>query len=85
MRKLYKDLDIVTDIKNKKLEWTVHVESMDQGRRVKKIFQSKPKGSRTGRPKLRWLKDEEKDLWQMKIKRWYQKAVDREELASIIT
>jgi plasmid rolling circle replication initiator protein Rep len=57
---------------------------MDLGRRVKKIFQSKPKGSIMRRPKLRWLKDEGKDLWQMKIKRWRQKAVDREELASII-
>ena len=33
---------------------------------------------------MRWLQDEEKDLWQMKIKRWRQKAVDRKELASII-
>jgi len=57
---------------------------MDLGRSVKKIFQSKPKGNRMGRPKLRWLKDEGKDLWQMKIKRWRQKTVDREELASII-
>jgi hypothetical protein len=84
LRELYKDIDLVADIKNKKLEWTVHVESMDQGRRVKKIFQSKPKGSRTGRLKLKWLKDEEKDLQQMNIKRWSQRAVDREEFASII-
>jgi hypothetical protein len=57
---------------------------MDQGRRFKNIFQSKAKGSRTGRPKMRWLKDEEKDLWQIKIKRWRQKAADRKELASVI-
>jgi hypothetical protein len=56
---------------------------MDQGKRVKKIFQSKPKGSRTGRPKLRWLKDE-KELRQMKIKKWRRKAVDGEEFISKI-
>ena len=37
-----------------------------------------------GRPRLRWLEDVEKDLWEMKVKRWLQKAVDREEWASII-
>jgi hypothetical protein len=57
---------------------------MDQGTRIKKIFQSKPNGSRTGRPKMRWLKDEEKDLRKMKIKRWRRKAIGREKMASII-
>jgi len=27
---------------------------------------------------LRWLEDVERDLWKMKVKRWRQKAVDRE-------
>jgi hypothetical protein len=31
-----------------------------------------------GRPRLRWLKSIEKYLWEMKVKRWRQKAVDRE-------
>jgi hypothetical protein len=57
---------------------------MDQGTRIKNIFQSKPNGSRMGRPKLRWLKDEEQDLRQMKIKIWHQKVIGREETASII-
>jgi hypothetical protein len=36
---------------------------MDQGRRVKKIFESKPQGSRIrGRPSLKWLEDVEKVL-----------------------
>ena len=33
---------------------------------------------------MRWLEDVEKDLREMKVKRWRQKAVDREEWASII-
>jgi hypothetical protein len=29
---LYKDLDIVADIKNNRLEWTEHMVRMDKGR-----------------------------------------------------
>jgi len=36
-RELYKDLDIVADIRRKRLEWTGHVVRMDQGRTVKNI------------------------------------------------
>ena len=58
---------------------------MDQGWTVKKIFESKPEGSRRrGRPRLRWLEDAEKDLREMKVKTWRQKIVDREEWASVI-
>jgi hypothetical protein len=54
---------------------------MNQGRRIKKIFESEPEGSRRrgGRPSLRWLEDVEKVQWEIKVKRWRQKAVDREE------
>ena len=53
---------------------------MKQGRTVKKIFESKPEGGRRSRkPKLRWLEDVEKDLCEMKVKRWQEKAVDRKE------
>jgi hypothetical protein len=55
LRQLYKDSDIVADLK-KKLKWIRHVVRMDQRRRVKKISESKPEGSRKrGRPRLRWL------------------------------
>jgi len=44
---------------------------MDQGRTIKKIMESKPEGSRRrGRPRMRWLEDVEKDMWEMKVKRW---------------
>jgi hypothetical protein len=42
LRKLYKDLHIVADIKKKRLEWIGRVVRTDQGRTVKKIFESKP-------------------------------------------
>jgi hypothetical protein len=58
---------------------------MNQRRTVKKIFESKPGGSRRrARPRLRWLEDTEKVLREMKIKWWPQKTVDREEWASVI-
>ena len=58
---------------------------MHPGRRVKKIFESKPKGSRRrGRPRLRWTEDVEKGLREMKVRRWRQKVVDREEWTSVI-
>ena len=67
LRELYKDLDIVADIKKKRLEWIGQVLRMDQGTTVK-IFESKLEGSRRGRPRLRWLQDAEKDLQEMKVK-----------------
>jgi hypothetical protein len=38
LRELYKDLDIVANIKQKRLEWFGHVVRMDHGTTVKKIF-----------------------------------------------
>jgi hypothetical protein len=85
MREIYKDLDTVVDIKKKTLEWIVYVARMDRGRTVKKVFESKREGNRRrGRHKRRRLKDVEKDLREMMIKRWRQMAVDREEWASEI-
>jgi DNA-binding PadR family transcriptional regulator len=63
------------------LEWTGHVVRTDQGRRVKKIFENKPEGSRR---RLRWLEDVERELWDTKGKKQLQKAVDREVWASDI-
>ena len=42
LRELCKDLDIVAGIRNKRLEWIGYVVRMDEGRTVKKIFESKP-------------------------------------------
>jgi hypothetical protein len=46
LQELYKDLDIVTDIKRKGMEWIRHLERMDRGRVVLKIFKSKPDGKK---------------------------------------
>ena len=33
---------------------------------------------------MRWLEDVEKDLQEMKVRKWRQKAVDRDERTSVI-
>ena len=82
---LQKDPNIVEDTEKKKLEWVGHVVRMDQGRTIKKIFEIKPEGSiRRGRARLRWLEDVEKDLQEVKVKRWREKTVNSEEWVSII-
>jgi hypothetical protein len=51
----------------------------------KDIFESKPVGSiRRGRPRVRWLEGVERHLREMKVKRWRQKVVDREDWATVI-
>ena len=53
LRELYRNLDLVANIKRKRLERIGHVVRMDQERIYKKIFESKPEGSRRrGRPRL---------------------------------
>jgi hypothetical protein len=42
LRELYKELDIIADIKKERLERIGHVVRMDQRRTVKKIFEIKP-------------------------------------------
>jgi len=37
-----------------------HIVRMDQGRTLHEIFESKPEGSRRGRPRLRWMEDVER-------------------------
>jgi hypothetical protein len=40
---------------------------MDQGRIVKKLFESKTEGSRRGRTRWRWLQAVGKDLQELKV------------------
>ena len=58
LRELYKYLDMTSDIKKNRLEWVGHVVRLDQVRRVKKIIESKPEGSKEG-------EDLDDDGWKM--------------------
>jgi NADH:ubiquinone oxidoreductase subunit F (NADH-binding) len=52
LQELYKDSDIVADIKKESLKWTRHLDRMDHGRVVKNILESKLQGRGTKRPRL---------------------------------
>jgi hypothetical protein len=54
------------------LKWVGHLEKSEHRRVVKEIFETKSEGRirRMGRPKLRWLKNVERELREMKVKRW---------------
>jgi hypothetical protein len=82
---LNKELHTVADIKKRRLEWIGHVVRMKHGRTVKKIFEGKLEGRRRiERPRMRWLEAVEKDLWEIKVKRWWQKVANRAKWASVI-
>jgi hypothetical protein len=70
-------------MKKKRLDWIGHGVRMDEGRTDKNIFDSKPDGSKkSGRPRLRWPEDVERELREMKVERGRQKEFGREEWAS---
>ena len=46
LQELYKDVDVVGDIKKKRLEWIRHLLRLDHGRLVKEIFEIKLEGRR---------------------------------------
>jgi hypothetical protein len=50
---------------------------MDQGSTVQKMFESEPREAEE-------REDVEKELQDMRVKRWQQKAVDRKEWVSVI-
>lgn len=65
---LYKGLE-TADIQKKRLKRIAHLVRMNHGRVVKRIHEKKREGRRTvGRPRLRWLDDDGKDLQDIKVK-----------------
>ena len=79
LEQLFKKPTIVTDIKARRLRWLGHVQRMAADRVPKKVLHAKPDGSRSvGRPRLRWMDDVETDLRLLGIRRWREKALDRD-------
>lgn len=78
---IFKYLDIIVDIKKKRLECFGNMIRTDQRRTIKKIFEIIPEGSRrNGKPRLKCLQN----VREMSFKGWRKKAVDRVEWASVI-
>jgi hypothetical protein len=84
LQNIYKDTNIISDIKTGRLEWLDHVVRMEDFRLPKKILNDKlDKKRKIGRPKLRWFDDVQTDIRTLGIKRWMCKAQDRLEWARI--
>jgi hypothetical protein len=82
---MFNDPNIITYIKVKRLEWAGHMMRMNDERTLKKIFNTKPDGTRSvGRPKLRWEDGVDPDMRILKVKNWKKVALDRDEWAKLL-
>jgi hypothetical protein len=85
--KLFNEPDIIGYIKVKRFEWAGHLIRTSEKRTIKKMFNTKPEGTRKlGRPKLRW---EEcvcvcQDIRILGVKNWRSVALNREEWRIIL-
>ena len=85
VRQLYRELDIVTEIKKGRLRQLGHVERMSEERVVKRLYQNTPKGSRSvGRPRLRWMDDVREDLRRMGVTKWRIRAHRRDDWKMVV-
>jgi hypothetical protein len=71
LSELVKNADIVRLIKSRRIAWLDHVMQMDEKRTPKRILEWKPIGRRIrGRPRKRWIEDNEDDIQIMGIRGW---------------
>jgi hypothetical protein len=69
----------------KRLEWAGHLIHTSENRTIKKIFNTKPEGTRkVGRPKLRWEEYVCEDIRILGVKNWRSVALNREEWRIIL-
>jgi hypothetical protein len=82
---LFNDSNIVNYIKVKKLAWAGHLIRMGNERTLKKVFNTKPEGTRSvGRPKLRWENGVVQDTRILGVNSWEKEALDRDEWAKLL-
>ena len=56
LHSLYRSLNIVREIKSRRLRWAGHVARMEEGRSAFKILTGEPTGKKPlGRPRRRWV------------------------------
>jgi hypothetical protein len=79
--RLYNDLNIVEDIKIKRLGWAGHIIRMEEGRIPKKVLNRKFHNTRpVGRPRIRWEDAVQKDALQiLGTREWRRRAENRDE------
>ena len=68
---LFGDFDILSFVTIRQCIWTGHVNTMDNKRKVSRVFNNNLQGCRLrGRPKIRWWNCVEADINRCKIKNW---------------
>ncbi|XP_054277909.1 uncharacterized protein LOC128996544 [Macrosteles quadrilineatus] len=66
LRELYRDPDIVAEVRSRRLRWAGHVLRKEEGSLVRNALNNNPEGRRPpGRPKLRWRDQVRRDLRRM--------------------
>ena len=84
LQNIYKDTNIISDIKTRRLEWLGHVVRMEDLRLPKKILNTKlDKKRKIDRPKLRRFDGVQTDIRTLGIKRWVYKVQDIQQWARI--
>jgi len=78
---LYKEPNIVEDIKIRRLEWAVHIIRMEEERVSKKVLNGNFRNTRpVGRPRTRWVDVVQRDALQLLGTRgWRRRATNRDE------
>jgi hypothetical protein len=83
--KLYGELELVAEVKKRRLQYLVHVVRMKEDRVPKKILDQHPWDRRkSGRPRKRWLDDVNKDVEVFGIRGWRRRALDRKKWAKSV-
>jgi hypothetical protein len=84
--KLFNGPDISGYIKVERLEWAGHLIRDSENRSIKKIFNTKPEGTRkVGRPKLRWEECVCQYIRILGVKKWRSVALNRQEWRIILS
>ena len=65
-------------IKGQRISRLGHLEKMEEGRRLKKIFTQELEGTRRrGRPRKGWREEVERDLQVLGVRRWSELVIGR--------
>ncbi|XP_060518453.1 uncharacterized protein LOC132697176 [Cylas formicarius] len=82
---LYKDPNIINEIKARRLQWAGHVKRLPDNRIAKLAWEEAPEGKRPlGRPRLRWRDNIEKDLKIMEVDNALDLMNDRQQWRRIV-